>query len=78
MRSSGASRSRKNARSSRAADNKPDEGEQGQAGAEASEQQGTMSEEEARRWLSTLKEDRAEYLKRKFEGQRRYQVEKDW
>jgi Ca-activated chloride channel homolog len=52
------------------------EGGGGRLEEQASE--GEMSEQEAQRWLSTLKGDRKEYLKKKLKGQRTYQVEKDW
>lgn len=57
----------------------PNSDEDNQAGAAKEEgKSGEMSEEEAERWLSTLKSDRKDYLKKKFQGQRRYRVEKDW
>ncbi len=37
-----------------------------------------MSKEEAARWLDTVKEGRENYLKRRMQGQKRYQTEKDW
>ncbi len=37
-----------------------------------------MSKEEAQQWLSTLKDARKEYLKKKMKSGRSYQVEKDW
>ena len=37
-----------------------------------------MSEAEALRWLNSLNDERKKYLKRKMQGRRSYQVEKDW
>ncbi len=37
-----------------------------------------MSEEEAKRWLDGLQEDRKKFLKGQMKGKRGYSVEKDW
>ena len=50
-------------------------------GDKGAESQGVrpMTDEEAKQWLSTLKEgDRSKYQKGNIAGQRQYEVEKDW
>lgn len=57
------------------------DGEQAASAAKAEQDKNgaeKMSEEEAARWLSTLKEDRKDYLKKRLQGGRQYRVEKDW
>jgi Ca-activated chloride channel homolog len=73
----------KNKEAEKKPQNKDGQGKKDQEKKEAKEGTGQggekMSDEEAKQWLSTLKEaDRSKFQKRNAEGQRQYEVEKDW
>ena len=57
---------------------KPEDGKASAASRQEQLNESKISDQEAKRWLNILKENRKKYLQKKLKRQQNYNVEKDW